>query len=155
VTGARAQTNSGSGQSGTPPVSGAAAAPDQTPKPSGPPPNLEQLSPDAVVAILGKKARDPSGHDMGLVVDVLVGRYGFPRAAVIDFGGFLGVGTRKIAIDWAMLDFKPDDADAPIVLALDRSVIQAAPEYKPTKGQPTQIVGPPQAPSAGGSTSGK
>ena len=23
------------------------------------------------------------------------------RAAIIDFGGFLGVGSRKIAVDWA------------------------------------------------------
>jgi hypothetical protein len=133
----------------------AQTAPDQTPQPAGPPPNLEQLSPDAVVAILGKKARDASGHDMGLVVDVLVGQDGLPRAAVIDFGGFLGVGSRKIAIDWALLNFKPDDADAPVVLSLDRSMIQAAPEYKPAAKQPTQIVGPPPAPSGSDSTSGK
>jgi hypothetical protein len=150
VKGARADTTPSPGDSGT-----AAAAADQTPKPTGPPPNLEELSPDTVVAILGKKARDASGHDMGLVVDVLVGRYGFPRAAVIDFGGFLGVGSRKIAIDWTLLGFKLDDADAPIVLALDRSLIQAAPEYKPAATQPTQVVGPPQAPSGSGAPNGK
>jgi hypothetical protein len=147
VKGARAETTSPSGDNG--------ATPDQTPKPNGPLQNLEELSPNAVVAILGKNARDASNHDMGLVDDVLVGRDGLPRAAVIDFGGCLGVGSRKIAIDWSLLQFKPDDADAPIVLTLDRTLIQAAPEYKPTAGKPTQIVGPPSAPSGSDSTRGK
>jgi hypothetical protein len=104
--------------------------------------NLETIPANAVIAILGKDARDPSGHDMGPVVDVLVGRDGLPRAAIIDFGGFLGVGSRKIAIDWSLLQFVPDDAKAPIVLSLDRAMVQAAPEYKPSAQQPMQVVGP-------------
>jgi hypothetical protein len=41
-------------------------------------------------------------EDMGRIVDVIVDRSGQVRAAVIDFGGFLGVGSRKIAVDWNM-----------------------------------------------------
>ena len=87
---------------------------------------------------------------MGLVVDVLVDRNGLPLGAVIDFGGFLGVGSRKIAIDWQLLTFNPDDHDAPIELSLNRAEVQAAPEYKPP-AQPLQMVGPP--PAEGPSTS--
>jgi hypothetical protein len=81
---------------------------------------------------------------VGPVVDVLVDGNGRPRAAIIDFGGFLGVGTRKIAVDWQLLKFRPADHDAPMLLGLDRAQIQAAPEYKdPT--QPAQVVAPPAA----------
>jgi len=37
---------------------------------------------------------------MGRIVDVIVDLAGVVRAAVIDFGGFLGVGSRKIVVDW-------------------------------------------------------
>jgi len=69
---------------------------------------------------------------------------------VIDFGGFLGVGSRKIAIDWQLLQFNPTNQDAPILLSLNRAEVQAAPEYKPG-AQQIQIVGPP--PAEGRSTS--
>ena len=51
------------------------------------------------------------------------------------------MGSRKIAVDWQLLKFQPTDQAAPIVLNLDRSQIQAAPEYKdPT--QPAEVVEP-------------
>ena len=43
---------------------------------------------------------------MGRIVDVIVDRSGQVRAAIIDFGGFLGVGSRKIAVDWNALHFR-------------------------------------------------
>ena len=58
------------------------------------------LDPGDAQAILGKSVRSSAGEDMGRLVDVLVDRDGQPRAAIIDFGGFLGVGSRKIAVDW-------------------------------------------------------
>ena len=156
VNGSRAQTPSPPGDAGAPPNSGDAAKPaDQSPDASSAPQNLEELSAHVAVAILGKKTRDASGHDMGPVVDVLVARDGLPRAAVIDFGGFLGVGSRKIAIDWSLLQFNPDNADTPVVLALDRAMVQAAPEYKPTAQQTIQVVGPPPAQGGSNSTGGK
>jgi hypothetical protein len=66
---------------------------------------------------------------MGRIVDVLVDRQGRVRAAVIDFGGFLGVGSRKIAVDWNALDFADSKRDF-ITLALTRDQVKAAPEYK-------------------------
>ena len=76
-----------------------------------------------------------------MVVDVLVDSDGRPRAAVIDFGGFLGVGSRKIATDWELLQFRPADRTQPVRLVLGRAEVQTAPEYKPS-GQPAEIVAP-------------
>ena len=41
-------------------------------------------------SILGKTVLSPTGEDMGRIVDVMVDRAGQMRAAIIDFGGFLG-----------------------------------------------------------------
>ena len=70
---------------------------------------------------------------MGRVVDLLVDETGQPRAAIIDFGGFLGVGTRKIAIDWNSLRFDTGDPKKAVVADLDRDEIKAAPEYKESR----------------------
>jgi PRC-barrel domain len=115
---------------------------ESKPEAGAPPKNLKPIAPEEAVGILGKKVYGPAGEDMGMVVEVLVDGDGRPRAAVIDFGGFLGVGSRKIAIDWELLQFRPADREQPVRLSLGRSEVQAAPEYKPS-GQPAAVVAPP------------
>ena len=68
---------------------------------------------------------------MGRIVDVIVDREGTVRAAVIDFGGFLGVGSRKIVVDWSALHFGgvANKRDS-ITLELTKEQVSAAPEYK-------------------------
>jgi len=47
-----------------------------------------------------QEVRSAAGENMGRIVDVVVDPSGQVRAAVIDFGGFLGVGSPRIAVDW-------------------------------------------------------
>ena len=68
---------------------------------------VQQVPPDQARAVLGQMVADPDGKEIGRLVDVLVGDQGQPQAAVIDFGGFMGVGNRKIAVDWNALHFTP------------------------------------------------
>jgi hypothetical protein len=126
----------------------AAAPPAAVPAPAttpAPRPNLETLPASDAAGILGKSVWGANGEDMGLVVDVIVDQAGVPQAAVIDFGGFLGVGSRKIAVDWSLLEFRPGDAKKPVSLSLDPAALKAAPEYKPG-AQPIAIVGAPLQP---------
>src|SRR5262245_65323111 len=60
-----------------------------------------------VQSILGRQVLGSAGENLGRVIDIVVDRNGQVRAAVIDFGGFLGVGSRKIAVDWNALRFAP------------------------------------------------
>jgi sporulation protein YlmC with PRC-barrel domain len=126
-----------------PPVEPPKAAPkDEVP----PPKNLVPIPKDEAITVLGKKVTGPAGEDMGRVVDLLLDRTGQIKSVVIDFGGFLGVGSRKIAIDWQLVHFMPDDKDAPIALGLGKAEVQAAPEYKDS-AQPPVMVGPPPPPA--------
>jgi hypothetical protein len=80
-------------------------------------------------------------ENIGRVIDVLVDTDGHPVAAVLDFGGFLGVGNRKIAVTWSSLLFAPAKDGLTITLALDADSIRTAPDYKgPAK--PVQAVSP-------------
>ncbi len=80
------------------------------------------------MAILGHTVTDPNGKNIGHLVDVLVGAQGDPEAAVIDFGGFMGVGNRKIAVQWSALRFAPGDPKRPITVELTQDQIKAAPD---------------------------
>ena len=62
-------------------------------------PSVTVLGSRQAQSVLGRDVRSSAGENMGRIVDVIVDRSGRVRAAVIDFGGFLGVGSRKIAVD--------------------------------------------------------
>src|SRR5215475_4178633 len=121
-------------------------AANTTPPPANPPPpqvtpEITVLNKHEVEGILGREVRSAANEDMGRIVDVLVDRAGQVRAAIIDFGGFLGVGSRKIAVDWSALHFPPPGKPgARISLDLNRDRRNAAPEYQ--KGNPGWSLAP-------------
>ena len=94
-------------------------------------PSVTILGSRQAQSVLGKDVRSSANENMGRIVDVIVDREGRVRAAVIDFGGFLGVGSRRIAVDWSVLRFDLDGAKRDLVmLELTRDQVKAAPEYK-------------------------
>src|SRR5271166_6932849 len=81
------------------PGSARAAGPDQN---SPTPPETHNLPPSEAMPILSQDVAGPDGTTVvGRVIDVLVDQTGRPRAAVLDVGGFLGMGARDVAVDWA------------------------------------------------------
>jgi PRC-barrel domain len=104
------------------------------------PPAVTVLPNHEVEGILGREVRSSSADEnMGRIVDVLVDRSGLVRAAIIDFGGFLGVGSRKIAVDWSALHFPaPAKPEPPIKLELNRDQVNAAPAYE--DGKPVTVL---------------
>jgi len=144
-------------QQATPAPPPAAANPADTPRPAQvPQPPTET---PAVVAegssaetLLGKPVKSAKGEDLGRVVNVIVDRNGMVRVAIIDFGGFLGVGTRKIAVDWQVLHFPDGGSLDKLIADLPRDQLRKAPVYK--EGEPIVIMGrmtaaptsPPAAP---------
>ncbi len=103
------------------------------------PPSAAILDPLTVQTVLGKEVRSIMDENMGRIVDIIVDPSGQVRAAVIDFGGFLGVGSRKIAVDWSILRFGAGEKSDRIVVDLTRVQVKAAPEYK--DGKPVVVVG--------------
>jgi len=130
--------------------------PKDTPQGPEPPRTATRLPLDAVIdaqvaqigapltSILGKNVQGPKGEDLGRVVDVLADPDGRVRAAIIDFGGFLGVGTRRIAVDWPLLRFDPQAADKSIHLSVTREKLQSAPVYTDS-ARPRVLVPPANA----------
>jgi hypothetical protein len=95
-------------------------------------------------AVLGAPVHSAAGEDMGHIVQVLVDQAGVARGAVIDFGGFLGVGSRKVVVDWSALHFAPEEHSQQIMLDLTRDQVKAAPEYR--TGKPVVVLGAAMGP---------
>ena len=93
-------------------------------------------------SVLGIEALSSTGDNMGRIDDIIVDRGGEVRAAIIDFGGFLGVGSRKIAVDWRSLHFDPKKAGA-VVVNLTKDQLRVAPVYK--AAEPVVMIGGPSA----------
>lgn len=115
-------------------------APPAAAKEPAPPPSVTVIGAREAHGVLGRDVRSPTDENMGHIVDVIVDRAGVVRAAVIDFGGFLGVGSRKIVVDWNALHFgRVADKSDSITLELTKEQVNAAPEYKEDK--PIVVLG--------------
>lgn len=130
------------------------ASPEQAPQPEavGPvadaPPGavIDAELGSSVMSILGKKVQGPKGEDLGRVVDVLADAGGRVQVAIIDFGGFLGVGNRRIAVAWPLLRFDPSGGDKSLVLSVTKAQLQSASVYKDSTHP--QVLMPPSAASS-------
>lgn len=130
-------------ETGAPPASPGVATPVPSPptsKPETPPPSITVIGPADAHGVLGREVKSAAGENMGRIVDIIADRSGAVRAAVIDFGGFLGVGSRKIVVDWNALHFgQVQGKDSSITLELTQDQVKAAPEYK--EGAPVVVLG--------------
>lgn len=124
-----------------PPAKQPEAAPKPVPTGEGIPAVV--VDGDQVMGILGKQVRSSAGEDMGRIVDVIIDRSARVRAAVIDFGGFLGVGNRQIAVAWNAIRLPSQDKPGALVVDFTRDQLRVAPAYK--AGEQVVLLGLPDA----------
>jgi PRC-barrel domain len=118
-----------------------APSPVSAQTPAGPgPPSIKLIESQApatkrnqLESVLGREVRTRVEEDVGRVVDLLADRQGRVQAAVIEFGGFLGIGTRKIAVEWSALSFVNDGRQPVVIVEMTRNQLRVATEYKPSE----------------------
>jgi PRC-barrel domain len=81
-------------------------------------------------SVLGVEVRTRDEEGMGRIIDLLADRSGQVQAAVIEFGGFMGIGTRKIAVEWSALRFEVEGQQPIVILDMTRDQLRVASEYK-------------------------
>jgi hypothetical protein len=94
----------------------------------------------SAMRILGRSVKGPGGTVVAQIVNVLVDDSGQPLGAVLDYGGFLGVGKRRIAVAWPMLHFEK----TAITLSLTRDQLKDFPEFR--EGADAVLATAPAAP---------
>jgi sporulation protein YlmC with PRC-barrel domain len=85
-----------------------------------------------VSTVIGMKVQDTEGKKLGdikeLVIDPADGSIGY---AVLDFGGFLGIGDKYFAVPWEALQWTPDHKA--IVLDVSKKDLKQAPGFDKNK----------------------
>ena len=94
------------------------------------------LSPPRLQSVLGREVTPPKGRgvESGRIIDVLIDGEGQVHAFVVEFGGFLGIGTRKIAVDRGAFQF----IDGKIFVEISGAQLQATREW--TAGEVPNVV---------------
>jgi PRC-barrel domain len=86
------------------------------------------------------RVRSANDENMGRIVNVIADRTGQLRAAVIEFGGFPGIGSRKIAVAWAALHFPPNGRKGDhATLDPTRDQVRGMPEFR--ENEPVVVLG--------------
>ncbi len=109
----------------------AANAEDESQSIAGPQASITVLThPESV---LGKRLVGASGEEAGWIADVLTDKTGQVRAVVVDYGGFLGIGTRKVAVAWSDLRFGTAGQPNAVAIGFSGEYLARAPEVKAGK----------------------
>lgn len=87
--------------------------------------NSDCISSDKVE---GTAVYNADGEKLGSIDDLVIDkRSGQVRYAVLEFGGFLGMGTDRYPLPWSMLDY--DTEQDGYVVPIDKSTLDNAPRY--------------------------
>ena len=76
----------------------------------------------------GTTVYNAAGDKLGSIDDLMIDkRSGLVRYAVLEFGGFLGMGTDRYPLPWNMLKY--DTSKEGYVVPLDKGRLEEAPRY--------------------------
>ena len=83
--------------------------------------------------VIGKEVYNSEDESIGEVSDLVLQKEGGTRAALVDVGGFLGVGAKTVAIPFDELKFSRMDevAEPKVTVAMSKEQVEQLPEYMP------------------------
>jgi sporulation protein YlmC with PRC-barrel domain len=81
-------------------------------------------------AVIGAKVRNANKDTVGTVQDVYVDGSGTIKSVVLAVGGFLGVGSKDVAVQWSDLKQTRDGKSVMLTTSLDKDQLKSMPDYK-------------------------
>lgn len=111
---------------------------------------LDQQASGEILAssLIGANVKNASDETLGSISDIVLSAEGSVEAVVIGVGGFLGIGTKNVAVAYSALNESTDEnGNAELVLNASAEELEAAPAYV-TVEQERQNTTTPTAPMA-------
>jgi len=97
---------------------------------------VQQQMPDQMLAsgLIGATVRGSANETIGEIDDVILDRDGRAQAVVIGVGGFLGMGEKNVAVDYAsVMKGKDDTGRARLTVNLTKDALKTATPFVPVK----------------------
>jgi sporulation protein YlmC with PRC-barrel domain len=93
-------------------------------------------------SIIGAKVHDTASKEtVGSIQDVYLDDSGKVKVVVISVGGFLGVGSKDIAVKWEDIKFGKDGKSLALTTGLTKDALKAMPDYKLERQKPAETAG--------------
>ena len=83
--------------------------------------------------MIGVEVRNAAGDSVGKIDNLLIADGGTLKAVVLDVGGFLGIGSKHIAVEPGALVLRPGGDRFSAVLNMSKDAISAAQHFDPAK----------------------
>jgi sporulation protein YlmC with PRC-barrel domain len=92
-------------------------------------------------ALIGAKIHNDKKETVGSVNDVYLDDSGKVQAVVVSVGGFLGVGSKVVAVKWDDLKYSKDGKSLMLTTSLTADALKAMPDYKTERRKPAEKTG--------------
>jgi sporulation protein YlmC with PRC-barrel domain len=104
----------------------------------------------AASSLIGTKVRNANKESIGKVDDIYLDKDAKVTDVVISVGGFLGVGSKDVAVKWSDLTIGQEDNSVVLTTSLTKDALTALPDYTKTdrrKPAPETAAAPPAKPA--------
>jgi len=91
-------------------------------------------------AMIGKTVKNASNENVGKITDVYLDGSGAVKLVVVSVGGFLGVGSKDVAVSWNDLKFTRDGNSIMVLTNWTKDSLKAMPDYKDERRVPAGTV---------------
>ena len=93
-------------------------------------------------AIIGTKVHDTANKEtVGSIQNIYLDDSGKVKVVVISVGGFLGVGSKDVAVKWEDIKFGKDGKSLALTTGLTKDALKAMPDYKSERQKPAETAG--------------
>ncbi len=90
--------------------------------------------------LIGLSAVGSGNEKIGSISDLVIDQSGAVQAAVVDVGGFLGIGTKVFAIALRELTISRTSNGDKVVVRLSRNELDLAPTFQVYSGEPVTSI---------------
>ncbi|MBI2741301.1 MAG: PRC-barrel domain-containing protein [Rhodospirillales bacterium] len=92
-------------------------------------------------ALIGATVRNDRREAVGKIEDVYLDANGAIKTVVVSVGGFLGVGSKNVAVRWSDLKLSRGDKSVVVTTSWTKDSLKAMPDYKYERRQPATRSG--------------
>ena len=105
----------------------------------------------AASALIGTKVRNANKESIGKINEIYLDKDAKVTDVVISVGGFLGVGSKDVAVKWSDISVGQDDTSVVLTTSLTKEALTALPDYTKTERRkpapPETATAPPARPT--------
>lgn len=100
-------------------------------------------------ALIGSKVKNANNDTVGSINDIYLDKDGSVKMVIVSVGGFLGVGSKAVAVKWSDITYGKDGDSLKLTTNLNKEALTGMPDFTVTERRkpapPVETASPPPA----------